>query len=49
MNVIHVGVGPIPQSDVDLAEACSACIVGFSIKSPTGSVSHAARQANIKV
>ncbi|KAI4301634.1 hypothetical protein L6164_034894 [Bauhinia variegata] len=49
VNVVHVGVGPISQSDVDLAQACGACIVGFNVKSPPSSVSLAAAQANIKI
>ena len=49
MNVVHVGVGPVSQSDVDLAQACSACIVGFNVKSPASSVRMAATQASIKV
>ncbi|KAJ7965016.1 Translation initiation factor 2 [Quillaja saponaria] len=49
VNVVHVGVGPISQSDVDLARACGACIVGFNVKSPPSSVSMAATQANIKI
>lgn len=49
MNVVHVGVGPVSQSDVDLAQACGACIVGFNIKSPHSSLSMEATQAGIKV
>ncbi|KAK4282664.1 hypothetical protein QN277_014012 [Acacia crassicarpa] len=49
VNVVHVGVGPISQSDVDLAQACGACIVGFNVKSPPGPVSQAAGRANIKI
>lgn len=49
MNVVHVGVGSVTQSDVDLAQACGACIVGFNVKSPPTSVSQAATQAGIKV
>lgn len=49
MNVVHVGVGPISQSDLDLAQACGACIVGFNIKSPPSSISLAATRASIKV
>lgn len=48
MNVVHVGVGPISQSDVDLAQACGACIVGFNVKSPSA-VAQAATRASIKV
>lgn len=49
VNVVHVGVGPISQSDVDLAQACGACIVGFNVRSPPISVSQAATRAGIKV
>ncbi|KAK7259058.1 hypothetical protein RIF29_24652 [Crotalaria pallida] len=49
VNVVHVGVGPISQSDVDLAQACGACIVGFNVKSPPTSLSQAATRASIKV
>ncbi|GLT78143.1 hypothetical protein SLA2020_496890 [Shorea laevis] len=49
VNVVHVGVGPISQSDVDLAQACGACIVGFNIKSPPSTVNQAATQASIKI
>ncbi|KAH9688031.1 Tr-type G domain-containing protein [Citrus sinensis] len=48
VNVVHVGVGSVTQSDVDLAQACGACIVGFNVKSPPTSVSQAATQAGIK-
>lgn len=49
MNVVHVGVGSISQSDLDLAQACGACIVGFNVRSPSSAVSMAATQASIKV
>lgn len=49
VNVVHVGVGPISQSDVDLAQACGACIVGFNVKTPPSSISVAATRASIKV
>ncbi|KAL6176226.1 hypothetical protein ACLB2K_052861 [Fragaria x ananassa] len=48
VNVVHVGVGPLSQSDVDLAQACGACIIGFNIKAPPSSISLAASRANIK-
>lgn len=49
VNVIHVGVGPICQSDLDLAQATGACIVGFNVRTPPHSVTLAAAQANIKI
>ncbi|KAG9454479.1 hypothetical protein H6P81_007383 [Aristolochia fimbriata] len=49
VNIIHVGVGPISQSDVDLAETCCGCIVGFNVRAPPGSVTQAASRANIKI
>ncbi|XVF13026.1 hypothetical protein REPUB_Repub08aG0171900 [Reevesia pubescens] len=49
VNVVHVGVGPVSQSDVDLAQACGAFTVGFNVKSPSISVSMAATQASVRV
>ncbi|XP_048320127.2 uncharacterized protein LOC107430122 isoform X1 [Ziziphus jujuba] len=49
VNVVHVGVGPISQSDVDLAQACGACIVGFNVKTPPSCISVAATRASIKI
>ncbi|KAG8659074.1 hypothetical protein MANES_02G013600v8 [Manihot esculenta] len=49
VNIVHVGVGPISHSDVDLAQACGACIVGFNVKTPPSSVSLAATRAKIKI
>ncbi|XP_057460051.1 uncharacterized protein LOC130750458 isoform X2 [Actinidia eriantha] len=49
VNVVHGGVGPISQSDVDLAQACGACIVGFNIRNPPTSVSQAATRASTKI
>ncbi|KAL2345563.1 hypothetical protein Fmac_006848 [Flemingia macrophylla] len=49
INVVHVGVGPISQSDVDLAQACGACIVGFNVKTPPTPLSQAATRASIKI
>ncbi|KAL0911789.1 hypothetical protein M5K25_019953 [Dendrobium thyrsiflorum] len=49
VNVLHVGVGPISQSDVDLAQACGASIVGFNVRSPPSGITLAANQASIKI
>lgn len=49
VNVVHVGVGPISQHDIDLAQACGAYIVGFNIRSPPSPITQAAARANIKV
>lgn len=49
VNIVHVGVGPVSHSDVDLAQACGACIVGFNIRNLPSDISLAAKQANIKI
>ena len=49
MNVVHVGVGPISQHDIDLAQACGAYIVCFNIRTPPIAITQAAARANIKV
>ena len=49
MNVVHVGVGPISEHDIDLAQACRACIVGFNVRDPPSAITLGATQANIKV
>ncbi|KAI6702045.1 hypothetical protein NL676_011181 [Syzygium grande] len=49
VNVVHVGVGPVSQSDLDLAQACGACIVGFNVKNPSSSVTQAATRASIQI
>lgn len=49
MNIVHAGVGTIVQSDVDLAQACGACIVGFNIRSPPITVTQSASRANVQV
>lgn len=48
MNIVHSGVGAVSNSDLDLAQACGACIVGFNVKSG-GSVNLSASQASVKV
>ncbi|XP_078177360.1 translation initiation factor 2, small GTP-binding protein [Carex rostrata] len=49
VNIVHVGVGPISQSDVDMAQACNACIVGFNLRSLPSPISTSAKKANIKI
>ncbi|XP_020100135.1 uncharacterized protein LOC109718354 [Ananas comosus] len=49
VNIVHVGVGPIGQSDIDMAQACGACIVGFNIRNPPSAISLACNQAKIKI
>jgi translation initiation factor IF-2 len=49
VNVVHVGVGPISQHDIDLAQACGAYIVGFNIRAPPIAITQAATRANLKV
>ncbi|CAN4077621.1 unnamed protein product [Withania somnifera] len=49
VNIVHGGVGPISESDVDLAQACGAFIVGFNIRTPPNSLNQAANKAGIKI
>ncbi|GJN41091.1 hypothetical protein PR202_gn00417 [Eleusine coracana subsp. coracana] len=49
VNVVHVGVGPISQHDIDLAQACGAYIVGFNIRTPLIAITQAATRANLKI
>ncbi|CAN4127271.1 unnamed protein product [Withania somnifera] len=49
VNIVHGGVGPISESDVDLAQACGAFIVGFNIRNAPNSINQAANKAGIKI
>ncbi|KAK6138150.1 hypothetical protein DH2020_028086 [Rehmannia glutinosa] len=49
VKVIHAGVGPVSQSDVDMAQACGACIVGFNVRDLPSAISQSATQAKIKI
>uniref|UniRef100_A0A0D9XFM6 Translation initiation factor IF-2, mitochondrial n=1 Tax=Leersia perrieri TaxID=77586 RepID=A0A0D9XFM6_9ORYZ len=49
VNIVHVGVGPISQHDIDMAQACRAYIVGFNIRTPPSAITLAATQANTKI
>ncbi|CAN8246498.1 unnamed protein product [Cochlearia groenlandica] len=48
VNIVHTGVGAISNSDLDLAQACGACIVGFNVKSGS-SANISASQATVKI
>ncbi|KAJ8526981.1 hypothetical protein K7X08_029458 [Anisodus acutangulus] len=49
VNIVHGGVGPISESDVDIAQACGAFIVGFNIRTPPSSINQSASQAGVKI
>lgn len=49
LKIILAGVGPVSQSDVDMAKACDACVVGFNVRNPSAEVAQAATQAKIKI
>jgi translation initiation factor IF-2 len=49
VNIVHVGVGPVSEHDIDLAQACRAYIVGFNVRNPPSAITQGATQANIKV
>ncbi len=48
INIIHGAVGPISESDVKLAVASSAIIVGFNVR-PTAKVKELAEQEGIEI
>lgn len=49
VKIIYAGAGPVTQSDVDMAQACGACIVGFNVRDPPSAITLSANQAKIKV
>eukprot|EP00249_Psilotum_nudum_P034801 c5433_g1_i1 orf=294-2711(-) len=49
VTIVHAAVGPVSQSDLDLAQACGACIVGFNVRNMAALVESAARCAKIDV
>lgn len=49
VNIVHVGVGPVSEHDIDLAQACRAYIVGFNVRDPPSAITLGATQANIKI
>ncbi len=48
VNVIHKGVGQISESDVSLAEASDAIIVGFQVR-PSGNAAKLAEQEGVDI
>lgn len=49
VNIVHCAVGPISQSDVDLAASCGALIVGFNVGSMNSAIATSARLAKVQV
>lgn len=49
VNIVHSAVGPISQSDIDLAASCRALIVGFNVGSMGSATETSARIAKVKV
>jgi translation initiation factor IF-2 len=49
VNIVHSAVGPISQSDIDLAASCRAVIVGFNVGSMGSAIEASARFAKVKV
>ncbi|CAI9755498.1 unnamed protein product [Fraxinus pennsylvanica] len=49
VKVVHARVGPISQSDIDMAQACGACIVRFNVRDPPSSIALVATQAKVKI
>jgi translation initiation factor IF-2 len=49
VNIVHSAVGPVSQSDVDLAASCRALIVGFNVGSMSSAISTSARLAKVQV
>ena len=49
VNIVHSAVGPISQSDIDLAASCRAVIVGFNVGSMGSAIETSARLAKVKI
>lgn len=49
VNIVHSGVGPVSQSDIDLAASTRAHIVGFNVGSMGSAIETSARLAKVKV
>ncbi|EPS64374.1 hypothetical protein M569_10407, partial [Genlisea aurea] len=49
VKIVHAGVGPVLQSDVDMAQACNACVVGFNVRDLPAAISLAAAQAKVQI
>uniref|UniRef100_A0A1J3CUF0 Translation initiation factor IF-2, mitochondrial n=1 Tax=Noccaea caerulescens TaxID=107243 RepID=A0A1J3CUF0_NOCCA len=48
VNIVYTGVGAISHSDLNLAQSCGACIVGFNVKSGS-SANHSGAHAKVQV
>ncbi len=48
-QVVHVGVGPVSQSDVQLAVPLGAKILGFNVRSAAADVDALAKQHDVEV
>ncbi|KAG0592182.1 hypothetical protein KC19_1G231800 [Ceratodon purpureus] len=49
VNIVHSAVGPVSQSDIDLAASCRALIVGFNVGLMGSAIEASARLAKVTV